>query len=141
MSEDTESRSSSDPSECNSPGAQIILLHVPIGILPLSQPSHLLPADVGSNPDCLDAGTPARGVEYNTHKQARDESSTGQRDDPAHVDPRDHPPVDTPPRAVAEADADGRAADALGGRDGELELGRHDDGDGGAELHREAARG
>lgn len=89
----------------------------------------------------LDTGPPSWSIQDNTHKQARDETSTRQCDEPTHVDPSDHPPVDAPPRTIAETDPDGRSADTLGGRDGELELGRHDNGDGGAELHREASRG
>lgn len=89
----------------------------------------------------LNTISPTWGIQDNTHEQAGDETGTRQRDKPAHVNPSDHPPVDASPSAVAESNADGSAADALGGRDGELELGRHDNGDGGAELHRKAARG
>ena len=53
------------------------------------------------------------------HQAASDDTGNWQRDDPAHVDPRNHPPVDAPPGAAAQADADGGAGDALGGADGQ----------------------
>ena len=68
----------------------------------------------------LDTAAPARRVNNNAHQTSSNDASDGQGDDPAAVDPGDHAPVDGAPSAGAEADANGRAGDALGGGDGEL---------------------
>ena len=75
-----------------------------------------------NNPMCAshEALLPTRAVDDETHENARDETSHGHRDEPAEVDPRDHPPVDCPPVAVAEADTYNGTGDALRCRDGKL---------------------
>lgn len=103
-------------------------------------PPQLTPQVSTQKEDCLNTSSPTRRVQDNTHEQTRDEAGAGQGDEPTHVDPSHHPPVDTPPRSVTETHPYGRAADTLSGRDGELKLGGHNNGDSGAELHRETTR-
>ena len=67
------------------------------------------------NPERLGVHAPARRVDDDAHQAPRKDAGGGQRDDPAHVDPRHHAPVDRPPRTGAEADADSSASDALRG--------------------------
>lgn len=64
--------------------------------------------------------SPVRRKGDEAHEDARNQSGHGHRDEPAEVDPRHHAPVDGTPVAVAEADADNGARDALGGGDGEF---------------------
>lgn len=66
------------------------------------------------------APAPARSVDDESHKAAGDDTGYGEREDPAHVDPGDHAPVDSPPGARAETDADGGTSNALRGGYGEL---------------------
>lgn len=63
---------------------------------------------------------PARSVDDESHQATGDDTGHGESDDPAHVDPGDHAPVNSPPGTGAETDADSRASNALRGRDGEL---------------------
>lgn len=108
--------------------------------------------------------TPARSIDDEAHQAAGDDAGDGEGEHPAHVDPANHAPVDGPPGARAETDADGGTSDTLGGGDGELCLGQtlaslhyrrsvegrvrrgrtqtrsDDDGDGTAQLHGETTR-
>lgn len=63
---------------------------------------------------------PARGVDDDAGKTAREDTGNGECEDPASVNPGNHAPVDGPPGARAETDTDNGASDALSGRDGEL---------------------
>ena len=63
---------------------------------------------------------PARSVDDDTADAARDDTGNGQSDDPSHVDPRNHAPVDRPPGTGAETDTNGGTSDALSGGDGQL---------------------
>ena len=101
----------------------------------------MLPHIVTETNDPLDTSTPARSVEDNGHEQTRNQTSAGQGDDPTHVDPGYHAPVDTPPCTVTETDTDGSTTDALGGRDRKLQLSGHDDGSSSTEFHGETTRG
>ena len=123
-----------------------------------------IPCTAGAYPGvhhlvCVSVVTPARGVDDDGAQAARDDTGNGEGDDPAHVDPGDHAPVDRPPGARAETDTDGSSGDALRGGDGELcegvgisyillqnagsrtETGSKDDGDGGTKFHGETTRG
>jgi hypothetical protein len=64
--------------------------------------------------------TPSRSVDNDTSQAAGNNTGTGQSDDPAHVDPGNHTPVDGPPGSVTETDTDGGAGDTLCGGDGQL---------------------
>ena len=85
----------------------------------------------------LDAVAPPGCVEDDTHQASRHQTRARQGDKPAHVDPGDHAPVDSPPGAITEADTNRGASDTLCRADRKRKLSRHDDGDGGTELHRE----
>lgn len=80
-----------------------------------------------------------RRVEEKTHEHTADGAGDGDRHDPGGNEQADTLPVDSLVGAVAEADTDGRARDAHGGRDGEGELREDEDGDGSAHLHTAAA--
>lgn len=64
--------------------------------------------------------TPAGSVDDDTAEAARDDASDGEGDDPAHVDPGNHAPVDGSPGTRAETDTNGSTGDALSGGNGEL---------------------
>jgi hypothetical protein len=64
--------------------------------------------------------TPSRRVDNDTSQASGKNTGAGQGDDPAHVDPGNHAPVNRPPGSVAETDTDGGAGDTLCGGDGEL---------------------
>ncbi|GMF74439.1 unnamed protein product [Aspergillus oryzae] len=49
-----------------------------------------------------------------------DDTSAREGDDPAHVDPGNHSPVDRSPGTVAKTNTNCRAGDTLGGGDGKL---------------------
>lgn len=80
-----------------------------------------------------------RGVEEQTHKHTADGAGDGDGHDPGSNEQADTLPVDSLVGTVAEADTDGSAGDAHGGRDGEGELREDEDGDGGTHLHAAAA--
>jgi hypothetical protein len=84
--------------------------------------------------------TPPRRIKNNPHQAPRHQPSTGQRDEPPHIDPRHHTPVNRPPRPITQPHTDRRTGDALRRRHGKGELGRHDDSNGSTELHREPTR-
>lgn|SRR5688572_4267067 len=63
---------------------------------------------------------PARSVDDDTADAARNDTGDWQGDDPAHVDPRDHAPVDRPPGTGAKTNTNGGTGDTLGSRDREL---------------------
>lgn len=67
---------------------------------------------------------PAGGVDDDTADAARDDTGNGEGDDPAHVDPGNHAPVDGAPGARAETDTNGSTSDTLSSGDGELCKGR-----------------
>jgi len=89
----------------------------------------------------LQRHAPARRVDDNTNQATRDNTSNREGNDPAHVDPGDHAPVDRPPGTVAETNTDSGTGDTLGGRNRELELGGHDDCNCRTKLHCETTRG
>lgn len=89
----------------------------------------------------LQRHSPARGVDDNPNQATRDNTSNRQGNDPAHVDPGDHTPVDRPPGTVAETNTDSGTGDTLGGGNRQLELSRHDDGNCRPQLHGETTRG
>lgn len=101
-----------------------------------SQKNQIQNKNANANPN-LTRVAPARSVDDDAHEAARDDTSDGEGDEPAEVDPADHAPVDGAPGARAETDTDGGTSDALGGRDGKLEAGGKDDSDGRAKLHGE----
>ena len=76
-----------------------------------------------------------------THQAPRNDARDRHRDHPGREDPRNAPPVHRLHVAVADAHSRSRADDALRRGDRERELRREHDGDRGAELHAEAARG
>jgi hypothetical protein len=80
-------------------------------------------------------------VEEQSHRYTTKSSSDGNGHDPSRHEQADTLPVDSLVGSIAEADADGGAGDAHGGRDGEGELREDEDGDGGAHFHAAAARG
>jgi hypothetical protein len=82
-----------------------------------------------------------RGVERHDHQQPGDQTSTGQRDDPSGEDETNLLPVYGLEIEVAERNADGRASETLSSRNRQCETGGEEDGDGGAELHREPTGG
>lgn len=84
--------------------------------------------------------SPPRRIKNNPHQAPRHQPSTGQRDKPPHIDPRHHAPIDRAPRPITQPHPHRGTGDALRRRHREGELSRHDDGNGGAELHREPAR-
>lgn len=103
----------------------------------------------------------SRSIDDDAADASRENAGDGKGDDPAHVDPGNHAPVDTPPGARAKTDTNGGASDALGGGDGELcrivvslllkteavvvreltKSGGKDDGDGSSQFHGETTRG
>lgn len=64
--------------------------------------------------------TPTRGIDDDTTDDAGDDTGDGESDDPAHVDPGNHSPVDRAPSTRAETNTNRGTSDALSGRDGEL---------------------
>lgn len=64
--------------------------------------------------------TPTRRVNDDSGETTGDDTGAGKRDDPTHVDPGDHSPVDRSPRAVAKSNTDGSTSNTLGSGDGEL---------------------
>lgn len=68
-----------------------------------------------SIPVCL---VPVGGVGDKGHEDTREETSSGHGDEPTHVDPAHHAPVDGSPVAVAETNTDDGTGDALSGGDG-----------------------
>lgn len=64
--------------------------------------------------------TPARSVDDDAHEAARKDASDGKGNDPSHVDPCHHAPVDGSPGPRAQTNANSRASDALGRRNGKL---------------------
>ena len=83
----------------------------------------------------LVADSPARGIDDDAHQTACNDTGYWQSDNPAHVDPSNHAPIDCSPGAVAQPNADCRARDTLRGRDGELQPSRHGNCDSTAQLH------
>lgn len=63
---------------------------------------------------------PARSVDDNAHQATRNNTSAGEGDDPATVDPEDHTPVNGPPGSRAETDTDSGTRDTLSGGDRKL---------------------
>lgn len=64
--------------------------------------------------------TPTRRIHDDSGQTAGDDTGAGKRDDPTHVNPGNHSPVDRSPSAVAKPNTDGRASDTLGSGDGKL---------------------
>ncbi len=85
----------------------------------------------------LQSITPLWRIDNDSHQATCNDTSTWQCDDPAHIDPSDHTPVDRLEIAGTETHADSCARNALGGRDGQSQSRGHDDGEGTAEFHRE----
>ena len=56
-----------------------------------------------------------RSIDDDSHEAARDNACNRKSDDSAHVNPRNHSPVDSSPVTVAKSDADGCASNTLGG--------------------------
>lgn len=107
---------------------------------PLPSPSLILPGS--SNPtNLLPSIPPPRSINNNPHQTPRNNPRSRQCDDPPPINPSNHPPINRPPGAGAQSHPNGGAGDALGGADGEGETRGHDDRQGAAELHAEAARG
>lgn len=65
-------------------------------------------------------GLPVRCVGDESHQKSGDETGSGHGDEPTHVDPANHAPVDRSPIAVAETDTDNGTSDTLGSRDRKL---------------------
>ena len=80
-------------------------------------------------------------VDNKPHKTPRNNTRDGQREDPATIDPPNHPPVDCLPGTRAETHGDSGTRDALCRRDREGEARGQDDSDGAAKFHTEAAAG
>lgn len=57
---------------------------------------------------------PSRRINNNPHQAPRNDTCAWQGDEPAHVDPSHHAPIDGSPGAVAETHADGSTRYALG---------------------------
>lgn len=64
--------------------------------------------------------TPTRCVNDNSGETTGDDTGAGKRDDPTHVDPGNHSPVDSSPSAIAKSNTDGSTSNTLGSGDGEL---------------------
>lgn len=67
----------------------------------------------GSASSALDSKAPSWSVNYNAHQAPRNDAGTGQSNHPRHVNPCNHPPIDRPPSATAEAHANRGARNAL----------------------------
>lgn len=81
-----------------------------------------------------------RRVEDQRHEDTANGSGDGDGHDPGEDEETDTLEVDGLEGAVAQADTDGGARDAHGGRDGEGVLREDEHGDGGAHLHGRATR-
>ena len=77
-----------------------------------------------------------RRVENQAHETSSESAGDGDGEDPCEEEEADSLEVDCLVGAVAEADTDGSASDAHGGRDGKRVLREDEDSDGGAHLHR-----
>lgn len=77
-----------------------------------------------------------RSIEEQAHEHSSESAGDGDGGDPGDGEEADSLEVDCLQGAVAEADTDGSASDAHGGRDGKRVLREDEDGDGGAHLHR-----
>ena len=64
--------------------------------------------------------SPVRGVGDEAHQAASDQTSGGDSDEPSHVNPGNHSPVNGPPVTIAETNSDNGTSDALSGRNGKL---------------------
>jgi len=73
-----------------------------------------------SNTFSLNAHAPTRSIDNNAHQTSRHDTRHGESDEPAHVDPSNHAPVNSAPCARAETDTDSGTSDALSGGDGKL---------------------
>ena len=58
---------------------------------------------------------PLRSIDGNSHEAARDNACNRKSDNPVHVNPRSHSPVDSSPVTIAKSDADGCTSNTLGG--------------------------
>ena len=103
-------------------------------------PTYPSPHTIYFQHNASNTATPPRRIQNDTHQAPRHQPSTRQRDEPPHVDPRHHTPINRAPRPITQPHTNRRTGDTLRRRHRERELGRHDDGDGGTELHRETAR-
>lgn len=63
---------------------------------------------------------PVGSIGDEAHEATGNEASNGNGDEPTHVDPADHAPVDRTPVTVAETNTDNGTSDALSSRDGKL---------------------
>lgn len=83
-----------------------------------------------------------RRVDEQAHQHTSESAGNRDGEDPADQKESDSVPVDGLDCAVAEADTNSSAGDAHRGRNGERELRKEKDGDGGTEFHRgTSARG
>lgn len=82
-----------------------------------------------------------RRIQRHRHHQPRNQSSTGQRDDPRREDESNLLPVYSPHIIVAERNTNCRASQTLCSRNWQRESGCKKHGDSGAKLHGEAASG
>lgn len=65
----------------------------------------------------LHSTAPSWSIDNYAQKTARNNARDGKSDDPAHVDPSDHSPVDAPPCSAGESHSDCGTSDTLGCRD------------------------
>jgi len=80
---------------------------------------------------------PSRGVDDDGHGAAGDDTGDWEGDEPAHVDPGNHSPVDSFDGSSAEGDTDGGTSDALSGGGGQGKTGSQNDGKSSTQLHGE----
>ena len=78
---------------------------------------------------------PSGCVEHNAHQATRDDTGTRKCNEPTHVDPCNHAPVDGPPSTVTQTNTDGGTSNALRGRDGKSKLRGHDNSHCSTKLH------
>lgn len=81
------------------------------------------------------------GVEENTHQNTAEGTGNWNGHDPRKQEKTNSLEVDSLQSSIAEANADGGASNAHGGRDGERELREDEDSDGSAHLHRATSAG
>ena len=77
-----------------------------------------------------------RSIEDQGHDYSSESAGDGDGEEPSEEEKADSLEVDCLQGAVAEANTNGSASDAHGGRDGKRVLREDEDGEGGAHLHR-----